>query len=197
MIIIHHGSGVRQGVAEVLDDYQVLKEFGHLKTDDAKELMALYSQSWPQRNPALVVGPLDDVDSKVMDILLKRIEEPIPYAPTLILWAHDLGSVPHTIRSRCGETFHYAPPQPSPHAPLANRLLNALRTQDKLELMGVLRVIPKSEERAVIEAFLEVLISEGEARFYDGGLKGLLSADISRLGVTGYFLSTYFPQSRG
>lgn len=192
MIVIHHGSGVKQGVAEVLEDYQVIREFGHLKTDDAKELMALYSQAWPQRNPALLAGPLDDVDPKVMDILLKRIEEPIPHAPTLVLWAHDLGSVPQTIRSRCGETFHYAPSQPSSQAPLAKSLLNALRAQDKLALMGVLRVAPKGAERELLEAFLEEVVSEGEFRFYDEGLKGLLSADISRLGVTGYFLTTYF-----
>lgn len=48
----------------------------------------------------LLAGPMDLASSRSADALLKSIEEHSAYVWPF-LWAHDLGGVPGTIRSRC------------------------------------------------------------------------------------------------
>lgn len=78
-----------------------------LKVDQAREAMTLL-QSTPlgDRVGCVVVGPMDGAATlKSADVLLKSIEEFREEFVQPILWAHDLGGVPSTIRSRCLERW--------------------------------------------------------------------------------------------
>ena len=176
MLFIHHGSGVERALAD-------------LKTDQVKELVEVYSQVWPQNNPLLVAGPLDEANPQTLDILLKRIEEPYPNSPELILWARDYGSVPETIRSRCGERFHY---QPQPQHPLyedAEKLYNGLKADNLVLVSDCLKKIDKGQHRAFLEAYVDVLVEEEDMDLYDEGLREVLSRPLVRkVCVYGYFL---------
>jgi hypothetical protein len=60
----------------------------------------------------VIVGPMDSsytASEKARDVLLKRIEE-FPSRVQPILWAHDLGDVQGTLKSRCIE--RWAPGKP-------------------------------------------------------------------------------------
>lgn len=48
----------------------------------------------------VVIGPMDLATKEASDALLKTVEEPLDLC-RIILWAHDVGSVSPTIRSRC------------------------------------------------------------------------------------------------
>jgi hypothetical protein len=76
------------------------------------------------RPGALVIGPMDKATSAASDSLLKMVEEPNPLARPF-LWAHDLGSVSPTIRSRC-LTF-YAPGSATVLATVTDTLKDAVR----------------------------------------------------------------------
>ncbi|MGL4567299.1 MAG: hypothetical protein ACRCU6_02075, partial [Fusobacteriaceae bacterium] len=48
----------------------------------------------------IIIGPMDDANPKASDTLLKIIEDE-PSSCRLNLWAHDIGEVSKTIKSRC------------------------------------------------------------------------------------------------
>lgn len=189
MIIIHHGSGVTQALAELEEGKTVLERYSDLKTDQVKELVEVYSQVHPQKNPTLIAGPLDEANPSVLDVLLKRIEEPLEGCPELILWAKDYGSVPETIRSRCGEKYHYQPQGTHPLYSKAERLYNAFKEQDMVELCSTLRSVGKSDYRAILEAYSEVLVEEGDMDLWDEEFKRLLKRPrMSQVALYGYFV---------
>ena len=190
MLFIHHGSGVERALADLMEGKTLVKPpYRDLKTDQVKELVEVYSQVWPQNNPLLVAGPLDEANPQTLDILLKRIEEPYPNSPELILWARDYGSVPETIRSRCGERFHY---QPQPQHPLyedAEKLYNGLKADNLVLVSDCLKKIDKGQHRAFLEAYVDVLVEEEDMDLYDEGLREVLSRPLVRkVCVYGYFL---------
>ena len=190
MLFIHHGSGVERALADLMEGKTLIKPpYKDLKTEQVKELVEMYSQVWPQDNPLLVAGPLDEANPQTLDILLKRIEEPFPSAPELILWARDYGSVPETIRSRCGERFHY---QPQPQHPLFNdakTLFDALLDSNLVVVSDCLKKIVKGQHRAFLEAYIDVLVEEGEVGLYDEDLKSILKrTHVRKVCVYGYFL---------
>lgn len=193
MIFIHHGRGVEAGLAEVLEGYDLVCDpISDLKVEGVRKLLTLFTQVHPHNNPCLVAGPLDEADPSTLDILLKRIEEPTPNSPTLILWANDLGSVPSTIRSRCGEKFHYAPVQQSNLFNQAEALFTDLRADNLLGVMKVLARVEKETTRAFMEAFVEVILENESWEFYTEDLKSLLSRKIiSPQAVKGYFLGVH------
>lgn len=190
MLFIHHGSGVERALADLMEGKTLIKPpYKDLKTDQVKELVEMYSQVWPQDNPLLVAGPLDEANPQTLDILLKRIEEPFPNSPELILWARDYGSVPETIRSRCGERFHY---QPQPQHPLyesARTLYMALKDSNLVQVSDCLKKIDKGQYRAFLEAYVDVLVVEGDVSLYDKDLKSVLQrTHVRKVCVYGYFL---------
>lgn len=190
MLFIHHGSGVERALADLMEGKTLIKPpYQDLKTEAVKELVEMYSQVWPQDNPLLVAGPLDEANPQTLDILLKRIEEPYPSAPELILWARDYGSVPETIRSRCGEKFHY---QPQPQHPLyddAKTLSKALSDQNLVLVCDCLKKIENGQYRAFLEAYVDVLVDEGLLDRYDDELKAVLKrTHVRKVCVYGYFL---------
>ena len=193
MIFIHHGRGVEAGLAEVLEGYDLVCDpISDLKVDGVRKLLTLFTQVHPHNNPCLVAGPLDEADPSTLDILLKRIEEPTPNSPTLILWANDLGSVPSTIRSRCGEKFYYAPPMVTTLYDQAERLFCDLREENLLGAMSVLVKLEKDNTRAFMEAYVEVILENESWEFYTEDLKFLLSRKIiSPQAVKGYFLGVH------
>lgn len=191
MIFIHHGPGVENALRDLLDDYTLVQPpYEDLKTDRVKDLVHQMSQVWPQNNPALVAGPLDEVlNTDVLDILLKRIEEPYPNGPSLILWARDLGSVPPTIRSRCGERYHFTLPSRHDLYDKGKSLLSALRSRDALSMLSLIKTLEKGKESDLVRAYLEVLIDEDAVMdFYDEDLRDLLKGRSSVSRVTSYFL---------
>jgi hypothetical protein len=190
MLIIHHGSGVRGALADLMEGKTLVKPpYSDLKTDQVKELVEVYSQVWPQKNPLLIAGPLDEANPLTLDVLLKRIEEPFEGAPELLLWAHDLGSVPDTIRSRCGERFHYQPTGQHPLYSLGERFYSSIKSGSLPDLCSALRSTPKGEYRGVLEAYVEVLVDKEDLEGYDEGLKRLLKRPrMSQVALYGYFL---------
>lgn len=193
MIFIHHGRGVEAGIAEELEGYTLVHPpITNLKVDGVRLLVSLFTQVYPHRNPCLVAGALDEADPSALDILLKRIEEPTPNSPTLILWAHDLGGVPDTIRSRCGERYHFAPQHEHELYDDANALFAHLREDNLLRGLKVLAKVEKGSERAFLEAYLEVLVREGEGGLCDERLMALLNRrQISTSALNGYFLGVH------
>lgn len=193
MIFIHHGRGVESGLADALEGFDLVHDpISDLKVDGVRKLIELFTQVYPHRNPCLVAGPLDEADPRALDILLKRIEEPTPNSPTLILWANDLGGVPPTIRSRCGEKFHYAPLMRHNLYDEAKALFDDLRADNYLGVMMTLREVQKGSERAFLEAYLEVLLEECELDLYTERLKMLLGRKtISQSLLNGYFLGEH------
>jgi len=189
MIFIHHGTGVESALAEVLEGKTLIHApFKDLKVGEVKHLVSLFSQAHPQTNPCLLAGPLDDADPSTLDILLKRIEEPVSLAPELILWAYDLGSVPLTIRSRCGEKYHYAPQNEHEMLDVAKDLYSSLKEKEELEVMCILESIGKGEERGILEAYLDVLVENSDYEEYNQELKSLLHSNrITKAVVVGYF----------
>ena len=190
MLFIHHGSGVERALADLMEDKTLIKPpYNDLKTDQVKELVEVYSQVWPQHNPLLVAGPLDEANPQTLDILLKRIEEPFPNSPELILWARDYGSVPETIRSRCGEKFHYQPLPQSPHYYDAKELYESLKSSNLVRVSDVLKKLGKHQYRAFLEAFVEVILDEEDLDYYTDELKRVLKRhSVSKVCIYGFFL---------
>lgn len=190
MIVIHHGSGVEKGLADVLEDKTLVKPpYDDLKTDKVKDLVEVYSQVWPVENPALVAGPLDEANPSVLDILLKSIEEPLEGSPELILWARDLGSVPDTIRSRCGEKYHYQPEGRHLLFTQAESVLDAVLNSDMVSLSGVLSTLDSKSCRDFLEAYVEVILERGVLDLYSDRLKSILRRTrVSVVAVYGFFL---------
>lgn len=191
MILIHHGAGVEDGVRVVLEKYSLVKPpYESLKAAEVRDLVSSFNQAWPIPNAAILAGPLDEADPSTLDILLKSIEEPLEGSPTLILWARDYGAVPLTIRSRCGEKYHYAPPLPHSMRAQASSLFAALRDSDLLGAMVALKGVEKGAERGLLEAFVEVVLEEGAVDdFYTEELREILSfKQISQTALYGYFL---------
>lgn len=79
-----------------------------LDVEEAREIVHLLSfVPVGTAKGVVVAGPIDSsyaASDKAQDVLLKRIEE-FPTCVQPILWAHDLGDVRSTIRSRCLERW--------------------------------------------------------------------------------------------
>jgi len=189
MIFIHHGTGVEAYLSELLETKKlVVPEYKNLNVASVKDLVSNYSKVWPVRDGVIVAGALDQVRStEILDILLKSIEDPIPNAPELILWAYDLGSVPKTIRSRCGEKYHYQYETQNVHYKDAERLLKALKDKDILSLTLILKNVPKSDVGAFINGFMEVLLDHNLVGFYEDNLRDIVKTN-SKAHMFSYFL---------
>lgn len=190
MIVIHHGNGVENALYDLCEGYTLVKPaYEDLKIDAVRELVSNLNTIWPQENPALMAGPLDSIlKADVLDTLLKSIEEPLNGSPHLILWAYDLGSVAPTIRSRCGEKYHYAPPVRHELYSDAERLLRAVQSLSDRDVVVALRSLPKSKEGQFMRAYVEVIEEEGLFHLYDTGIHALVSDQTTALQVYAYFM---------
>ena len=193
MILIQHGNGVESALAELLEGKTLVHPpFKKLNVAEVKLLVELYSQLHPYNNPCILAGPLDEADPSTLDILLKIIEEPINLAPELILWCHDLGSVPSTIRSRCGEKYHYAPQGVHDLHPVATSLYTHIKGRDELETMLLIKNLEKGSERGLIEAFLDVLVEESDYGLYDSRIRKILNSKrVTKAMLVGFFSEVF------
>jgi len=190
MITIHHGSGVETALSEILEEKTLIRPpYSDLKTEQVKELVDVYSQVWPQKRATLVAGPLDYANPSTLDILLKRIEEPLDGSPELILWANDYGSVPATIRSRCAEKFHYQPTGKHILYSLAESTLDAVLANNLVSLSDCLGRVDTGQYRDFLEAYVEVILDKGYVDIYDDDLKRVLKRTrVSQVALYGYFM---------
>lgn len=108
--ILYHGPGAKEAaIAEANRIGRlVAPPIGDdgLKVDDARRVTELLmSVPTGELMGVVVIGPMDEANAKSSDTLLKSIEEfPGDYTVP-IMWAHDLGGVSMTIRSRCLDRF--------------------------------------------------------------------------------------------
>lgn len=112
--ILYHGPGARTAAIKEAESLgrllaPPLGEEG-LKTSrtkpadppGAREIVGMLSSApLGTKVGCLVVGPIDEAEERAATVLLKSIEEFRSDLFALILWAHDLGVVLPTIRSRC------------------------------------------------------------------------------------------------
>ena len=106
--LLFHGPGARQAVLDEASRRGRLLHppFGEesptgLKADEAREFVSLLQFAPIGADIGIVVaGPMDVASPKAADGLLKAIEQFHQFVLPL-LWAHDLGGVQGTIRSRC------------------------------------------------------------------------------------------------
>lgn len=135
---------------------------GGLKVDEVREAVGLLSSSpLGGRVGVVIVGPMDlGATLKSADALLKSIEEYRVGVVQPILWAHDLGGVPRTIRSRCLEVW-------SPGAARVGdgdlragawALVDAARVGDWVKFFGALRGLGEVKDaRGLADALVECI----------------------------------------
>lgn len=113
-----------------------------LDVDSAREAVRLLSfVPVGVAKGTIVIGPMDSsytASVKARDVLLKRIEE-FPDCVQPILWAHDMGDVQGTIRSRCIE--RWAKGEPAEEDDVLQdatiRLVNASLKKDRWMIPGI------------------------------------------------------------
>lgn len=104
--ILFYGPGAKQEAYDfALSKGRLLAPpFGEegLKTDEAREIVSLLTTApIGDRLGIVLIGPMDDANSKSSDVLLKSVEEFRGDLVYPVLWARDIGDVAPTIRSRC------------------------------------------------------------------------------------------------
>jgi hypothetical protein len=112
----------------------------------------------------VVVGPMDEANAKSSDTLLKSIEEfPGDYTVP-IMWAHDLGAVSMTIRSRCLDRFVTALGTNDNDVVVAAafRIIEAVIAKEYLTVVDTMRSYDKRE--ADLIAALSEALSTGLER---------------------------------
>ena len=103
---LFHGPGAWQAACQEAESLGrlVADPFGAdgLKVDEARQIvMLLNSTPVCSELGVVLVGPMDDANSKASDALLKSLEENDGEVVVPVLWARDLGTVTATVRSRC------------------------------------------------------------------------------------------------
>ena len=140
---------------------------GGLKKDEARDLVELLS--YPPIGDALgvvVIGPMDICLPASGDVLLKTLEDGSDKHNRIILWAHDLGEVRPTVKSRClpiwcGGDFIIE----DELSDLSERLYQAFLDRDLFEITSTV-LDSKSKESEVLRAFVD-LLSEDISKHLD------------------------------
>lgn len=159
MITIHHGQGFN--LNSILEDkFLVAEPFTNIKTADIRQIVELYTQTHPYNNACIVAGPIDEANPDILDPLLKPMEEPIPNAPILILWAKDIADVPDPIRSRCAERYYPSYALQHEIKYLGSDLKTHLYNKDRLNVIRTLKETPDKGEILLIEALLESILED-------------------------------------
>lgn len=161
--ILYHGPGARQAAIDEANRIGrlVAPPIGDdgLKVDDARRVTELLmSVPTGELTGVVVIGPMDEAHAKSSDTLLKSIEE-FPGEYTVpIMWAHDLGAVSMTIRSRCLDRFVNALGSSDNDAVVAAafRIIDAVIAKDYLIVVDTMRSYDKRETN-LIAALSEAL----------------------------------------
>lgn len=141
-----------------------------LKVDDARRVAELLA-SVPagELTGVVIIGPMDEANAKSSDTLLKSIED-FPGEYTIpIMWAHDLGGVSMTIRSRCLDRFVNALGASDNDAIIAAafRIIEATIAKDYLIVVDTMRPYDK-REYDLIAALSEALSTGLDREDYRG-----------------------------
>lgn len=133
-----------------------------LKVDDARLAVSLLSTSpVGDKRGVLILGPMDQANTKASDVLLKKLEEPTVVTP--VLWAGDLEGVRPTIKSRTSPTWCPGVRTcPNEDLELANKLLDDFVDEKFSSVYEELKGL-KQDLRQVLEA----LVSRLAARMLD------------------------------
>jgi len=161
--ILYHGPGAREAaiteanrigrlVAPPIGD-------GGLKVDDARLVVELLmSVPTGELTGVIVIGPMDEANAKSSDTLLKSIEDFRGDYTIPIMWAHDLGGVSLTIRSRCLDRFVSALGSNDNDVIVSDafKIIEAVTTKDYLVVVDTMRPYDK-REYDLIAALAEAL----------------------------------------
>ena len=166
---LFHGPGAFPEAMKATADGQLLcPPMGQegIRVDDSRAVVQMmYSPRMGEVSGYLVLGPLDEAQSRAMDTLLKTVEEPPSPYNILILWANDIGNVPRTIRSRCLDIWcplvqKVGDDTENEAAMLAAiRILEALKTRDLLVAVDTLKAWDK-KETTILSSLSSALASE-------------------------------------
>lgn len=166
--LLFHGPGAKLAACEAAARLGFLladpfgDDEGGLKVDDARAACALLSTTpLGDQIGVVVIGPMDGTATlKSADVLLKSIEEFRGEFVQPVLWAHDLGGVPMTIRSRC--LAHWSDLEEAKDedddevASSAWTAVSAAIQKDHARLIGALRLLTRKEAKA--NKFLMALV---------------------------------------
>lgn len=147
-----HGPTGQNRAGELASNWgRLVGVYGHpvdgLSIDIMREVAeAMLLSPVGDRPGSLVIGPVDVVSQGgIEDVLLKSLEEynSLSVAVRPYLWAHDIGGVRPTIRSRCLDVWCPGQTSSSKYLAQAGELLEAVGTRN---VMGLLDVIGKPDE---------------------------------------------------
>lgn len=161
--LLFHGPGAQQTAESELDQIgrAVAPPFGldGLKIDDARAIIGLMETAPVGDRPgALLIGPLDRARQQATDVLLKVIEEFDPKGVRPVVWAHDIGGVAPTIRSRC--LHRWCPGEESVDETLMNfafELIDAYLTGDCATVIEIIDQQSKTDAPDLLEAVVKAL----------------------------------------
>lgn len=147
---------------------RVVGLFGHpidgLNAETVREAVAaLVSPPVGDQRGAVVIGPVDVVTVVgIEDALLKGIEEFRDDVIRPYLWAHDLGEVRATIRSRCLDIWSPGILPPSASRDAAEEVIRCTRTRNIPGLIDALGSVEvwKSTGEEVLRCISEVLAED-------------------------------------
>ena len=132
---------------------------GGLKVADSRRIVNLAGNAGVgDRNPVVIVGPLDRATPEAGDALLKTLEDLAEGPLVILLWADYLGGVIGTIRSRtlarwCPPDERWVSPFKDEHA---KALWDAWSKQDPAACLGVI-YDRKKDWQALLQGFCEYM----------------------------------------
>jgi hypothetical protein len=134
-----------------------------LKTDDAREVVNLLNSTPVGDHTGYVlIGPMDRVSDKASDVLLKSLEEADPNRVCPILWAHDVGGVRPTVRSRC--LVVWCPSTKDVETPFqgeATKIYTAIQNDDFLSIVDTV-LEAKGREYDLLDAVAKVIVTKSD-----------------------------------
>lgn len=171
MAVLHHGPGARLAAVQEADRIGTVLRSpvgdDGLKVAEAREIVQLLARPTLAKLGVVVVGPIDQANVNASDALLKSLEDPPSKYTTLVLWAHDLGEVKDTIRSRCFDRWAPGDPGDSDDD-FDEELEQDARDMLRSVQLGNLWMIPEiakrrsKETREMLRAIVELLATEIE-----------------------------------
>lgn len=162
--LLFHGPGARQTALDEAHRIGCLmaEPIGDagLTVQEAREFVSLMLSPCPTGEiGVLMVGPMDHgTTQKSSDVLLKTIEE-FDKSMQPILWAHDLGAVIGTIRSRCLDRWCPQVGDPEVDDELDEAAQDLVRAILSLNFWRVPRLVAQFKKREVdlLRGVVEVL----------------------------------------
>ena len=178
--VLFHGPGA-MGSAHVAADEigrQVAPPVGGggLKAEDARQAARLLRMApMGAASAVLIIGPVDGVRAEATDVLLKPLEEYQVGRTLPILWAHDAGSVPPTVTSRC--QLRWCPDGPvaeDSFVPVAEKLVEAWLAKEMSTIIEVLKEHDDSRDLILLAGVQVIAGMEKKPFKLWGQLRGVL-----------------------